>query len=531
MKSIHFGAVIIILLALVTGCGSPTPTVTPTPTTPAVITVEGQTGSKSSAQYADEECKFNNSNIPPGGSEIKCGVLTVLENRKKPDGKMIKLHVAIIKSQGTSKQADLVLLIFSSPSPILQYAPGIAYGFGNILSKRDIIVMDQRGVGASEPNLDCPEITDLFFTSLDVGPYSKKLIDKAHAAMITCHDRLVKTGIDLASYTSQASAEDFEDLRQALGIQQWNIDSIGYGTRLAQILMQAHPDSIRSVIMDSVVSLSESIYAGQAVYTGKVLDWLFNSCVADEKCHAAYPDLKRDFYDDVAALDQNPAVVKAHDLASGSDYTITVDGARFIDQTAGILGQASANTMPLLPRMIDQVKNGKYDGELANYLGSISYYQPTSVGMQQVIYCQEDYLPLTAVAFKQSNTGAEAALIQYSDAVNALNSDTCKLWNSTTPSTGKAAGFPPAITSSIPTLIEQGNLSNTNPPDWGKSVAKGLQTSYYVEFPIAGTFLFFSENWSSCAAGIIDLFLDKPGTRPDTGCASAQITPTWITIK
>jgi pimeloyl-ACP methyl ester carboxylesterase len=47
----------------------------------------------------------------------------------------------------------------------------IQFSFGSILApyleNRDVIAFDQRGVGQSQPALDCPEITDLSYEMLN----------------------------------------------------------------------------------------------------------------------------------------------------------------------------------------------------------------------------------------------------------------------------------------------------------------------------------------------------------------------------
>ena len=105
---------------------------------------------------------------------------------------------------------------------------------------------------------------------------------------------------------------------------------------------------------------------------------------------------------------------------------MTVDGMRLIEQTLGVLSQDAPNTLQLLPRMIYQVNSGKFDDQLANTLSTIAYNEPTSIGLQMVIYCRED--ALTPTQLSQSNSGAEPALVAYFNKVDALNADACRVW-------------------------------------------------------------------------------------------------------
>ena len=66
-----------------------------------------------------------------------------------------------------------------------------------------------------------------------------------------CHDRLVDEGVDLSAFASADAAEDLEDLRVALGVDQWNLVVGEYGSMLAQIVVRDHPEGVRSVVVNS----------------------------------------------------------------------------------------------------------------------------------------------------------------------------------------------------------------------------------------------------------------------------------------
>lgn len=518
---------LIVLLTLLSGCASPVPALTPTPSAEPSQTGPSQTGAKTVSQLTTEDCAFQNQS----DATIQCASLTVPEDRKQPTGKTIKLHVAIIKSSSNNPQAEPVLLLSSSPSPFLRYAGQLSYAFPGFYQTRDMILMDQRGVGASEPNLDCPELTDLYYAGFDLLPFSKEMAAKTQDANSACHDRLAKSGINLSAYTSQASAADFEDLRQALGIQKWSIYSIGYGARLASILMRDYPQGISDVIMDSPVPEGTSVYLNQAAYSEQALDRVFQRCAGDALCQAAYPNLKNVFLEDIDQLNLHPAEVSAHDLESGKDYTFRVDGNRLISQTLAVIDQARSNTLPILPKMIYQVKDGKYD-ELSTYLGMVSYLEPVSGGMQAMVYCLDDAHSTTQAEINASNAGATTALAQYYEAANQINFSSCQIWDTNQSPSGKAsASFGQPVSSSIPTLILVGDFSVSTPTNWGLPLTKTLPVSYYVEFKAASAPIYFSELWSSCAAKIGDEFLAKPTAQPDTSCASEQKNLTWITLK
>ncbi|MCH2431357.1 MAG: alpha/beta hydrolase, partial [Acidimicrobiales bacterium] len=85
-----------------------------------------------------------------------------------------------------------------------------------ILAHHDMILVDQRGSGWSEPSLDCPEVD-----------YPTGSIYDAYRA---CRARLVAEGIDLSRYRVADIVADLTALRRSVGIDSWNLYAISFGT-------------------------------------------------------------------------------------------------------------------------------------------------------------------------------------------------------------------------------------------------------------------------------------------------------------
>ena len=119
------------------------------------------------------------------------------------------------------------------------------------LQGRDLILMDQRGAGLSEPSLDCPEIerVGLELLKLSGDPGRRRTVYMAAAE--ECRRRWLAAGVALGDYDTGTAAADFVELRRALGVAAWNLYSVSYGTRLALVLIREDPEGLRSVILDS----------------------------------------------------------------------------------------------------------------------------------------------------------------------------------------------------------------------------------------------------------------------------------------
>src|SRR5258708_36107081 len=109
-----------------------------------------------------ERCTFK----PPRGERIECYVLIVPENREQPQGREVRLKVAVLKAKRALAPDPLIYLaggpgeapLIASNASADPLAEG---GWWNdtaaIRQKRDVIIMSQRGAGGGTPNLDCFE--------------------------------------------------------------------------------------------------------------------------------------------------------------------------------------------------------------------------------------------------------------------------------------------------------------------------------------------------------------------------------------
>ena len=238
---------------------SPTPTeVAPTPT----ATAEPEPTPEPVATFEEAPCPFE---LPPGhveGEAVECGYLIVPEDRADPDSRDIRLAVAIFRHPDGAPEPDPIIYLEGGPggSPLEIRASNFDAYFGPLFAaNRDIILFDQRGVGFSEPTLDCPAFTELYMDLLDSNVDGEQLtaqeiLDRKVEAFMACAEDLSMVA-DLSAYNTVANAADVNDLRLALGYDQVNLYGSSYGTRLALGVMRDFPEGLRSVVLDAPLSL------------------------------------------------------------------------------------------------------------------------------------------------------------------------------------------------------------------------------------------------------------------------------------
>lgn len=203
------------------------------------------------------------------GEEVDCGWLVVPENRDILPSRAIRLAVAIFHPVGGARAADPVIYLSGGPGGSAQKA--IQYSWDEEfaplveMTRRDLIIFDQRGVGVSRPALVCPMVEN---KSLELMKYDPRtfpqttsdISEQMLSSFLECRDQLSQTA-NLGSYHSTFSAADVHDLRNALGYQQVNLWGISYGTRLGLEVMRLYPEGIRSVVLDSVYPPDVDLYA------------------------------------------------------------------------------------------------------------------------------------------------------------------------------------------------------------------------------------------------------------------------------
>ena len=459
------------------------------------------------------KCPFT----PPNGVTVNCGYLVVPETRPAPasGGKTIRLAVAVYKTKATAPAPDPLVYLEGGPGagPLREHGDMANLVYGPFMAQRDLVLVDQRGTGYSQPALDCPEVIQEEVDTLPLNLSAAESDQRSIAAFLACHDRLVKAGDNLAAYNTAESAADFDDLRQVLGYSQWNLYGTSYGTRLALEILRDFPQGVRSVVIDSVLPPQVDQNAEQPANTVRALNQLFDSCAADPACNAAYPDLKTVFYDTVKKLNQAPVTLKVTlpDVGiqnmTGKQVDTLINGDSFISAIFQALYQTSY--LPELPRVIYQASQGNLNPIAQLNTFFMASDKDISWGMYMSVKCVE------VIPF-ESESAFASALQQYPELGGSLGSpqgpfDLCKGWN--VPTAPAVQDQP--VKSDVPTLVLSGQFDPITPPDWGKLAASTLSKGDFIEIPDASHVSSLTE---TCPRSLALAFLDNPTAAPSLTC-------------
>lgn len=258
-----------------------------------------------------------------------------------------QLKVPIDRSQLASDSLDLFFLRLKStslnPGPPIVYLAGGPGSSGietvkgvrfpiflKLLEVADVIVLDQRGTGMSNPLPPCP-----FRTNFDL----RKPLQKEHYLgeslrnINQCLGFWEKQGINLKAFNTTENAKDIEDLRKALGVEKLSLWGLSYGSHLAFEYIRLFEERIDKMVLASLEGPDETIK-----YPKDTEDFLFRiaELAEDNYGHSTkYPGLKEKMLEVHQNLRVNPVVIPVPnfsglmDSVGISDFELQVTIATF----------------------------------------------------------------------------------------------------------------------------------------------------------------------------------------------------------
>ena len=178
------------------------------------------------------------------------GSISVPERRSDPDSRAIALRFIRFPSTAEDPGPPIVYLAGGPGGSGIAAARSSRFPlFMSLRSVGDVIALDQRGTGLSEPDLECP---GGYQYPLDRPGERERWLALAEKAARRCLSAVLEEEIDPLGYTTAESADDLEDLRKALGAETLSLWGISYGTHLALAMIRRHPTSVHRAVLAGV---------------------------------------------------------------------------------------------------------------------------------------------------------------------------------------------------------------------------------------------------------------------------------------
>jgi len=390
--------------------------------------------------------------------EARCGWFTRPENPAAPEGESIDIRIAVIPALSPNPQPDALTVINGGPggSSLDMYAD-MASTFAAIRRERDILILDQRGTGQSNP-LDCARLEDADMDESETA---------VREATQACLDKLPG---DPRYYTTSVAVQDLEAARAALGYEALNVYGVSYGTRVAQHYARQHPATVRTLIIDGVVPPEIPLGPNAALNAQRTLSRLFERCRADDACAERFPDLQAQLDELDQRLADAPVPVTVAHPVTGIATPLQVTRNHLLI-TLRMLSYAP-ETIRLIPLIIDEAADNRNYVPLASNALRIEKELTGAIrfGMHNSVICTEDapfFGPLDIDALEQTYIGPRQAQSLVT---------ICESW----PEGPMDDGLRSPLTVDVPTLILSGQEDPITPPEYGSRAHDSLPDSLHL---------------------------------------------------
>lgn len=466
-------------------------------------------------EFHESACPYADQIVTEFGASLSCGVLTAPLQHGVDDGLSVRLSVARIAGRSAASDAVPLVMLLGGPGQEVESVLPFFAALGDqtyrpLLDRQDVILVDQRGVGYSEPSLACP--FDIVGGVLVPG--QELDADNPVPGFGACADDLLKQGVSLEAFDSVQSAADVDLLRRALGYEQVDLLGTSYGSRLALTVLRDFPGAVRVAVLESPMPLQANLVAGQIIGFDRALNRIFAQCDNDDACRSRYPDLHGTFSAAVDALNAEPLTLQVTHPATGVADTVDIDGTSFTSIV--YFATYTAPLLPFVPALIDGIRSGENVvlENIAPY--TIGLSAGVSLGASYVINCNDEIGLTTAEEVRSlvdaASVRPQLANGRFAGAFRVF--DICAEF-----------GVEPAdlteekpVQSDVPVLVLAGEFDPITPPSYADLALEGLPNGVGVTFA-NGSHAPLSTS-GDCGFAIVDAFLGSPGSTVDATCAS-----------
>jgi len=308
------------------------------------------------AQAAPELKLTPHTFVAEDGREVatEMGEFMVPENRNTPDGRQLTLRFVRFKSTNPNPGSPIVYLAGGPGGSGINAAKYKRHDlFLALREVADVIAFDQRGTGLSDGPPDYPGLWTFDpatpMTNATVRPIVQKAIREAA-------DYFSEKGSDLTAYNSNASADDLNDLRRALGAEKLSLWSISYGSHLALTTLKRHEKHLDRIVLAGTEGYDHTVKlpADQQA----ILVSIDNLLKADPKTADVFPDFLGDVAKLLDQVDKKPAMVTSKNPQTGEELEVALGKLELQIIMSWFLG--SPRAFRDLPLAVQQMLTGDF---------------------------------------------------------------------------------------------------------------------------------------------------------------------------
>jgi pimeloyl-ACP methyl ester carboxylesterase len=430
---------------------------------------------------------------------IRCGYVTVPEDWDAPEGRSIRIAVAVLEARAEEGTADPIVWVHGGPMPRVHDAPWFAQS--SLRDTRDVVLLDHRGIGHSDAI--CPDLGRGYVRALGLPHSTAESLDELRRLAGECRAWAHEHGVDLGAYRSRNMARDVLAIVEALGHDSWNLHIDSYGSFVAFSLMELQPEGLGAVSMGGLVP--PDIERIETNAFARSVDLMVTHCERDPACGALFPDLRSEYEALHARLEEEPLALPVARTELFPDGTFHLGGRAFQRLVLQLLANRSG--VGVLPMLIRETARGN-TAPMASFVDQIAPFGAGISGTTWAAWCSE--------------LGAWAENFRVPDRPAADDHNYRVELASLCPALGVAPRPPEErqpVTSDLPVLLVVGELDPHTPPEYTHAAAAWLTNHHLFERPGLG------HEFPACEIPVITAFFDDPTVRPEDACPDLSDVP------
>lgn len=313
--------------------------------------------------------------------KLTCSTLEVPLNYTYPDGEQIK--IAVVRRPAPSGPGKKIGTVITNPggpgaSGIQDLATGVDL-YGSVFASHfDQVSFDPRGIGLSEPLIDCHAAADELNGANPETPQGfEQVMDAIRKMWRQCEGNAEMARV-LPYLGTVNVVRDLDRLRSAIGEEKLTYVGFSYGTLIGSVYATFFSENIRAMVLDGAMSPHATLVnqgRDSTLADQETLDRLLRECDADVDCHL-HGNAREKYNRLLAKLEIAPMPVtingKTSQLTSGWFITAVADGIALDWQglTEGIDKALAGDAEPLLRLgwdSVDRSEDGSYDNSNEMY--------------------------------------------------------------------------------------------------------------------------------------------------------------------
>jgi pimeloyl-ACP methyl ester carboxylesterase len=396
------------------------------------------------------------------GAKVSRGTFAVSEDREAQEERMIHLDVVFLHSMELEVKPDPLFVFAGGPGANVT-ANADFYANSWIREQRDIVFVSQRGTGGDN-RLDCElakqdDNLQSYFDPLFRIDYFRPCLEE------------LKDKYDLTKYSTCMAADDYNEVRLALGYGKINIIGTSYGTRMALVYMRRHPETVRAAILNGVAPIAFKNPLFHAPGFHEAIRFLMTECADNPDCHAAYPNLEEEYETILAQLEKAPVVVNVEHPMTKEQVPIKLSREAFIEALRTMMYRGNRQ----VPFLIHKAFEGDYVPFAQVGLKSErSIRRLLAMGLLLCVTCAEDLDRITEEEIVEITSGTDMG-----DGRVRRQKAVCEFW----PRSEIPDNYGEPVSVDVPVLLLSGTLDPVTPPRWGEEAASHLPNSLHLVVP------------------------------------------------